>query len=371
MSCCRGAGNRLRRERTEFAGPARSGRVGLDHHRRGGDQVAQGLRVRLCLRSLDLVLGGGLVLPRLARLFAHLVEQAFLLVQRADGALEGVLHSGGLQRFQHPGGKRVARMAAVTRQTVEFQFPQRAVAFRAGEGGSPADFLQVFHIAIPAGDLVFDIDPVHGAGRLAHGKGVLCGAGGRQFDQRGGNLVQAQRAVDVDVPERAGGHIRRFGLGRVLHDGEPAARLDRLQTDGAVVQVAGQDDADRAGAKGGGGGAEQRIDRRTAVVFLGTVHQARVDARAVGDHGQVGIGRGQQHPPREDRLAVDRMAHRQRRVAAEDLGQHAAVRADVCDDQYCSGKVRRQRCQKNLQRTERTKRSADDDNPGHGRSRSW
>src|SRR5262245_1867982 len=55
-------------------------------------------------------------------------------------------------------------------------------------------------------------------------------------------------------------HRRKHRLGRILHDDDATELMDGPQPRGAVVEVAGEDHADRPGSEHLSGGPEQRID---------------------------------------------------------------------------------------------------------------
>ena len=142
--------------------------------------------------------------------------------------------------------------------------------------------------------------------------------------------------VDVDVAQRARRHARRFRIGRVLHDRDAAAALDRLQAGGAVVEEAGEEHADHAPPPCERRRAEQRIDRRTRVVLLGSAHDA---GHAVG-HEHVVVGRRDEDPSGLERLAVECVRRAKPAGAFEKLGQDAAMTADVQHDEHRRGEIR-------------------------------
>ena len=89
----------------------------------------------------------------------------------------------------------------------------------------------------------------------------------RQFDQQRRKAGQTGFVIDRDMPARAFRHRRKQRVGRILDDGHAAELLDRGQAGGAVVEIAGQDDADRRRAVDLRRRSEQRIDRRPEAVF--------------------------------------------------------------------------------------------------------
>jgi hypothetical protein len=66
--------------------------------------------------------------------------------------------------------------------------------------------------------------------------------------------------IDVDVLEGVAGHAGIQRVLGVLDHRDPAARLDRHQPGGAVVEGARQDHPDHPGRVLAGGAAEQRVD---------------------------------------------------------------------------------------------------------------
>src|SRR5688572_16444532 len=63
-------------------------------------------------------------------------------------------------------------------------------------------------------------------------------------------------------------HRRVLGFSRVLHDCDAAAVVYGLEADCSVVEIAGQQYADDAGAMRASSGAKQRVDCRAEAVFL-------------------------------------------------------------------------------------------------------
>jgi hypothetical protein len=159
------------------------------------------------------------------------------------------------------------------------------------------------------------------------------------------------------VRQRAHRHARLVGLARVLHHGQAAAVLDRLQAGGAVVEGAGQHHADRTRAVFERGAAEQRVDRRPAVVFLGPAAQA--DRARLEQH--VAVGRGEVDRAGARHVAVARLHHPQRPAPFEQCGHPARVAADVQHHQHRRRKVGRQRRQEAQQGPHTPERGTDDD----------
>ena len=76
-----------------------------------------------------------------------------------------------------------------------------------------------------------------------------------------------------------------------------------MQPDGAVVQQAGEHEADHARAEGEGGGAEEGVDGRAGHVLP----RAGAEEDGAVRHQQVAVGRGDIDPAALERLAVHRL----------------------------------------------------------------
>jgi hypothetical protein len=87
---------------------------------------------------------------------------------------------------------------------------------------------------------------------------------------------------------------------RILYDGQSTSLLDSQQAGSAVVQVAGENDADNPGSIAERRGAEERIQGRPMAVLLGPTGETHM---TVG-HVQVAIGRGYVDPTRLDGLSI-------------------------------------------------------------------
>ena len=84
---------------------------------------------------------------------------------------------------------------------------------------------------------------------------------------------------------------------------ELAGAVDFVEADGAVVEAAGEDDADDGGSAGFGGGAEEGIDGGAEAVFAGAAGE--VDAGVLDE--EVLVGRGDVDVAGVERLAVGRV----------------------------------------------------------------
>jgi hypothetical protein len=65
-----------------------------------------------------------------------------------------------------------------------------------------------------------------------------------QIHQQRGYSLERNTVVDPNVTRRVQWHRRKGCLFRILHDRNAAQLLDRPQSRGPVVEIAGQDDAD-------------------------------------------------------------------------------------------------------------------------------
>src|SRR5579883_1798451 len=102
------------------------------------------------------------------------------------------------------------------------------------------------------------------------------------------------------MAQRAFRHRRHGGVDGILYHGEAAASLDRGQPGGAIIERAGEHDADRAVAIGYRRRPEQRIDRRTRAILPCALAEREVTRT----HQKMTIGWCDIDAPRADRLAV-------------------------------------------------------------------
>jgi hypothetical protein len=114
----------------------------------------------------------------------------------------------------------------------------------------------------------------------------------------------------------------------------------------AIVEVAGENNADGIAPVGDRRRAEERVDGRARVVFLGAAQQ--IDPPIVDQ--QVGARRGDQDSPGADRLAVFGEAHGQLREGREQRRQHAVVVAQVHGNEDSGGECLGQATDHCLQR---------------------
>ena len=137
-------------------------------------------------------------------------------------------------------------------------------------------------------------------------------------------LADVRRAEDVVDGGEAQCALRHPGVrrvGGVLDDGQPAARGDRDQSGGAVVENAGQYDTDHAGAMGQRGGAEQCVDGRPVTVLGRATRQCH----PVALHEQVVVGWRDVDVPGRERRAVACGGDRHRTDPAEDVRECAGA----------------------------------------------
>jgi hypothetical protein len=163
--------------------------------------------------------------------------------------------------------------------------------------------------------------------------------------------------IDVDVAQRVARHLGIIGVVGILHHGDAAAALDRVQPGGAVVEHAGQHDADDLRRVVAGRGAEHHVDRRAEAVLARAAAQPRA---AVTQH-QVLVGRRDVDPPGRERCAVLGELGRQRGGARQHGRQQAIAGARMADHEHRGGERGVERAEQRLQRADAAGRGADDD----------
>jgi hypothetical protein len=162
----------------------------------------------------------------------------------------------------------------------------------------------------------------------------------------------------VDISNRALRHAVVFGVVGRLHDGDAAALLDRPQPRRAVVEDAGQDDADGALAVQVRGRAKERVDGRTVAIVFGTAR----DAHSVIVDEEVMVRRRDVDVRGADEVAVLGSNDRQPRIASQDLDEVAApVGLEVHDDEERRREVLGQRRYQSIESGDAACRSDDDD----------
>lgn len=155
---------------------------------------------------------------------------------------------------------------------------------------------------------------------------------------------------------------RHLGIDRlvgVLHDADPAGRLDRDGAPGSRVRAAGQDHADHPLAIDDGRRLEQTVHRRPALRELPVRFEHDLP-RLRDPH--VLVSRRQHDAASEQRRTLDGIAHRHPRIGVEDL-QHRGcrLRADVERDEDRGIQLARQPTEELAQRAQAAERSADHD----------
>lgn len=154
-----------------------------------------------------------------------------------------------------------------------------------------------------------------------------------------GDLRQRQHELHGAVIDGARGHGWKERVGGILGDADTAAASDRQQPRGAVVEIAGEDDADHAWSVRHGGTPEHRIHGGTVSVFSRPAHE--VDAAVEDD--EVPIGWRDVDASGLDRGAGLRMCGGQRARALENFRENArAVHGEMHRDEHGAGKIRRQ-----------------------------
>jgi len=111
----------------------------------------------------------------------------------------------------------------------------------------------------------------------------------------------------------------------VLGDGDSAEVLDHLQPLAAVVEGAGEDDADHARAVAPGRRPEERIDGRAKAVLARTPRHA--DGPVLDE--QVAVRRRDVEPSVAETFAVDRVCRRERPCTAHDLRQEPRLSGEL------------------------------------------
>jgi len=241
------------------------------------------------------------------------LQHALALFHDAGGGPQRLLRGGPLLGQESRCAESVADVAAeALRRAVHL--PQRAAALRAAVGGQLAQRLLPLDAGVAGGQQVLLHQSLGHRGRL---RGRRAGVAGQQL----GQLRHRGHPVHRCRGDGALRHLRVGGFSRILGEGQAAARLDRAQAGGAVVELAGQDHAHGAAAIGDRGGAEENVHRRPAAVLPRAVAQAV----ACGLHQQVAISRGNGDFAGSHRVALLGDAGRQLPGASEEAGQEAAL----------------------------------------------
>ena len=142
----------------------------------------------------------------------------------------------------------------------------------------------------------------------------------RELDDRRGQLARGADDVRLaDGLERRRRHRRIHRVGSALDERRSAAVLHGGQAGSAVVEDAGEDDADHAAAEPLGGRTEHRIDRRTVPVLP----RAAVERQAIAVETHVLIGRRDVDAASLERGAVGRVDGAEATGAREDARQDA------------------------------------------------
>ncbi len=254
----------------------------------------------------------------------------------------------------------MADLASIAKRRPLVDLRQHAAAPGAGNRAGRGDLLQ--HPAVDGateGDLHLERDVVPAlAGRVR--------LGFEDPDQQLGHVFDGGPEVDVGGPKRPQRHVRRCGVGWILHDRLAATALQVGQARGAVVHVAGQEHPDSACAVVQADRAEQRVDRRAAQVFPRPPPQAASPV----DHQQVPVGRRDIDVARSDRLPVFGGLGREDAGAAKDLGQRVqAPGPDMDHHEDGRGELRRQFPQQGLDGVDRPGRPRDPDGSVDGHAR--
>jgi hypothetical protein len=95
------------------------------------------------------------------------------------------------------------------------------------------------------------------------------GSAATRRTSRGGERVPRNDVVDAHMLDRAPWHRGIQGIVGILHDGGPAELLDGAQAGGAVIEIAGEHDADRPRTVDLCGSPEERVDGGAEAISLG------------------------------------------------------------------------------------------------------
>jgi hypothetical protein len=185
----------------------------------------------------------------------------------AEGGPESGFEGLGLFIDHAVGGVSVTDVAAELEAFAVGEFPDGAAALRAGEtGGGTGEFFRDEGVGTLFSDIGWrSLSVVHVGflDRLAD-----------EPDEECGDFFGACDVIDFDVAECTGGHAGEVGVGGVLDDGDAAGFFDVGEAEGAVVEAAGEDDADDLGTFCLRRSAEEGINGGAEAVFLGAAGEA-------------------------------------------------------------------------------------------------
>jgi hypothetical protein len=170
-------------------------------------------------------------------------------------------------------------------------------------------------------------------------EGLWLGGRACQVNEQRGDQGKRCDVIDGHVIDRALGHRRKERIGGILDDGDAAQPLDHVEAARPIVEVAGKDDADGAGAEDLGRGSEERVDGWPEAVLARSLG----DPQPTGFDNEVAIGWCYVDVTALQEFAVARMGHRERAGTVQDLGEHTwRLRRRVDHDAEHSWKIGRQ-----------------------------
>ena len=149
-------------------------------------------------------------------------------------------------------------------------------------------------------------------------------------DERLGDLRCGEHEIHVARRDCALGHAVIFGFAGFLRDDEAAFLLDRLEPKTAVRAGSRENHTDRPRAAFARQRVQQEVERQAHAVAL---LRSRKPQCAFVVHREIDAGRNDIDALAFDRHAVNRLHHRHRGVAGEQVDHHAGVaRIEVLDE---------------------------------------
>lgn len=147
---------------------------------------------------------------------------------------------------------------------------------------------------------------------------------------------QGKDVINDDAPDRAERHIAELRIVGILNQGKSTVPLDLQKPSGAVVEHAGEDDANDSWSKIVSRRAKQRVHGRAVQVFCRP--PAEGDSSVVAQ--QMMVGRRDIDAASLDLVAIARLEHRHRRLAAPYSGKVAHESGpEVENDEDRRGKI--------------------------------
>lgn len=145
------------------------------------------------------------------------------------------------------------------------------------------------------------------------------------------DCVGGQHKIDNAGGDRVSRHALELGAS-VLREGDPTCGFDCLESDGSVGRCSGKNDSDRVALLILGERGQEKVDWQiTRPTFSAW---CKDENALVDDH--LGIGRNDVNVVRRNPDSLASLAHRHRRMAAQQRGQHAfMVRIKMLDENEC------------------------------------